>query len=556
MTSSLNLTADSSPVWNQIKNDLISKQIIGLDNQTLQHIENIFSIHTKDFFDRLENCEMPSGLKTEIKKLTVIHSKLNHFREKMTGNQHCNDDTLSKLTEVLKDFLEGKNNYGGFQERMRLFNNQSMLHKRFEMNQPVHESVLTDALRYIKDHVEKININDYFSFKLDEEIDETNAKIVMENFLSIDNNFLNLKLFFDSIKDPSSLPQIYFNENENAHLNEITQQAASLANRLKQKYQNEFAAHNWHGNLSFQRIIWQDKIFQKAIQQPLLLKYIIKSKLDPFFNAIFYGIKSNRLSFLLSSVPNWYSVPDLGFEWKFSQESGLGDIPMKNEQPRKICLKSLDRVKNGFKNIESLLIEMKKKEILIDEFIQNHPEATAALKISRNAIANNISVDKHDLNLSLLCTEEDMLKNEAEKLISNSTISQLLQAFHFIIDTSEKAFQLTKGNSETANLLSLGMQTNEIMKYYDKVLQFHDNQDELCFGYGIISHALDPRHLAAALHYDSKFIKDLMDRMQVNESSQAANYIKIRLQQVIELIIEKRENLGCNLDMIIQGLSG
>lgn len=252
----------------------------------------------------------------------------------------------------------------------------------------------------------------------------------------------------------------------------ILKKCIYLKGHLSRKYNDEFSLRNWHGNLSLQRIVWQDHLFAAAIQQPLMIKYILATQVTPLFDALFYGLK---------------------------------DISRANI-------------------IKSALLP---------------------------GITDEKKVDGLTCNRSC---EDDQLKNDIDDLISNSTIPQLVRGFKNLINSSESAAAVAEGSSHTARLMTLAIETSEIMKHYELVMKFHNNQDDLCLGYGTISHALDSRHSAAALHCDSDKIEELVNRIQRNENPFAAFLIKARLEQVIALVIEKREELNYQLEEIMQAL--
>ena len=290
----------------------------------------------------------------------------------------------------------------------------------------------------------------------------------------------------------------------------------------------------WHGRLSHQRILWQDESFVQAIQNPLIVKVILaraaqkgESSLGgqhTLSSLLLYGLKSNRISYLSTVTPNWNFKPHVeGITW-----SGLRIMTLrteKDEVPRKVQPVYVENIKKGLKTLQQVLISL-------PPFPENSDTAELQ-KISDQ--------------------------------ISKASFSNLLKIIQVLIKDRKTAENLVRGVAgHSTDLGSMNSQCLEVMTEYKNLLAYHKGDHAAVLGYGLVSHALDARHLAAASYFlnsgepineslleSQEILRELIQSASAESfDPEARDLIKIRLQQIIQLIVDDREKLNIPLSAV------
>lgn len=303
----------------------------------------------------------------------------------------------------------------------------------------------------------------------------------------------------------------------------------ALHKKLEATHGEEFKNQEWHGRLSFQRILWQDPDFVKAIGDPAVLKFILwngdsfKIQGNDIRGLMLYGLGANRLSYLTSVTPNWMTLPDAGI----NQAYLLGINSTAKGGPISSTM------------TETYLEDLKKALDTFMSVIDVSPPQPSTI----------------------------------HQQIDSASVSDLLAVFKNVINDDKKAKDLiyVPGNPSTEPK-AMARQTYEGMANYESLLALHEQDHAAVLDYGLISHVLDARHLAATIyisqHPDSafkaelesltstqnptyqegiqkgeKYMNTFLQAAQNDEKSYEAACLKIRLQQMILLILEKTPKL-------------
>jgi hypothetical protein len=339
-----------------------------------------------------------------------------------------------------------------------------------------------------------------------------------------------------TLEFPPKIPSINFTDDERNKLAESIKAVQELEEHIYNEYGNELSNLGWHGRLSHQRILWQDESFVQAIQNPLNVKVILaraaqqeESSLGEqhtLSSLLLYGLKSNRISYLTTVAPSWCFKPHLeGITWSKLAKMALNIE--KDELPRKVQPAYVENVKKGLKTLQQVLT-----------------------------------------SLPPLPEDPDMVELQTiSDQISKASISDLLKIIPMLIKDREIAENLVRGVAgHSTDLGSMNTQCLEVMTEYRKLLAYHKGDHAAVLGYGLVSHALDARHLAAASYFlnsgepiDQQLMESqetLRELLQSAESldPEARDLIKIRLQQIIQLIVENRKKLNIPLNAISQVL--
>lgn len=337
-------------------------------------------------------------------------------------------------------------------------------------NRLISEQVKSNVISCFKDPEFKAELNKNEALYLkNQEVkkgQESKVALIENELKSLDTDYLNLSL---SCNYPMKVPEILLNQDEKQKIDQAFAKVEELEKNLLNKYETEFESFNWHGRTSFQRIIWQDEGFLDAVQDPLVLKAILiranqnkepqLGKAGPLSQLMLYALGSNQISYLLTTTPNFYRKPsnDTGATWGHLRDMRIHYD--KGEDPREV---SLERLQSANKALASL------KEILAPHF-----PSVSHLEDSKKI--------NHD--------------------IMKMSVSELIEKFGTEIDTDQKIRGLTySAAGDTTRPNRMAGQCFEVMLNYDKLLKFHDGDHSKVLGYGLVTHALDAKHLAAALY--------------------------------------------------------
>lgn len=333
---------------------------------------------------------------------------------------------------------------------------------------------------------------------------------------------------------PMVIPEIKLSQDELDQMSTVEEKIQEFEEYLSIKYKVDFSTggFNWHGRISLQRLLWQDEKFLELIQDPLAVKVILnraQEKKEKVWKAgttisglMFYGLSSQRLDYLTTAAPNWYNAPQVdNIDWKILK-AFTKLIPETSEHPHILTNKYLENLSKSLSTIQAVLASEKKDFISPENILYKEVDSASSIK----------------------------LLNSFYVMISD---------FHKINDFTQSAAPLT----DYPNMLK---QCLSIMTNYDKLLEHHHGDHGSVFGYGIISHGIDARHLAAgiyALENDpahpyllayaegAKALSNLIMAVKDGSLPQKDHLLfKIRLQQILTLIIDESAKLDLNLENI------
>ena len=303
----------------------------------------------------------------------------------------------------------------------------------------------------------------------------------------------------------------------------INKKLTELKSHLKKTYEYEFDNLQWHGNASFQRILFHDNYFIELISDPqegaLIIKTIIAqcSENTHIYKLFIYGIESNWPSFLASTAPNLMRSPS-DIEWDYTPSdiwtdptyTSMHTASHKSENPQEYRINlsedKLEKIKLALINIRETFNQCPQKPVT--------------------------SVESPDFNILHKASFPQLLK-AFRKLISADNIEQLI---HPCIsqNMANECFDLLAG-------------------LYHPLLKKHKEEPHEILTYGHISHALDSKHIAGAYYkiFDTSYdpfsdhtkqgkenFTTLFTNAQENPDSPTAELLAIRFKQVFKLMLD------------------
>jgi hypothetical protein len=360
------------------------------------------------------------------------------------------------------------------------------------------------------------------------------ARPIGTTMTELENQYADLGPMAHSITSSKKMPKVSLSANESKEFGKAQKKVKELESHLLKKYGSDFASVGWHGRTSFQRIVWQDPKFVKAIQDPLVVKAIFINAANKqegnlagntLSNLMLYGLGGNRLSYLISVSPNWDSKPS-GVTWDKLSDMGL--LSAKSETPRKVS----------------------------SEYLEDVGKALASLK---NVLSSSSGISS---------VEASPQVSTINRQINNASLSDLLNAFTQLVNDDTKIRGITLGVAGPSTEPNrMAGQCYEVMSTYSQLLELNKGDHAAVLGYGLVSHALDARHLAAALYVSanpaSSYVKQIQDRygdkleegkqalMQLIDDAkngkldeEASNLLKVRLQQIMTIVASSTDKLG------------
>jgi len=259
----------------------------------------------------------------------------------------------------------------------------------------------------------------------------------------------------------------------------------------------------WHGALSHHRIFWQDEKFLEAIKDPNVVKQILRRTSQHQFaqyttlsSALIYGLSSNSLGYLFSAAPNWYSRPS-DVNWPQLRDM---NVPITNQESKS---RTIDQ-----KNVESY-------------------------KSALDSIANVFEVKKN-----------------TQKVTQKSNTTLLDEVSKLIKDEKSAGALVAGGAGASTELGRMYSQCYEVMDGFSDLLKKHKGDYSAALGYGLVSHALDARHLAAAIYglksgiiFEERLNKgrenfrNFIEAVKTNKLTppEANVLMNMRLQQILKL---------------------
>ena len=310
-----------------------------------------------------------------------------------------------------------------------------------------------------------------------------------------------------------------------------------LEQRLHERYGYDFGEVGWHGRSSHQRIVWQDQEVLRRLANPYVMHAIVargqaSDEMDlgggtTLSRVLLDGLAYHRPSYLLSATPNWPVKPLVsGVHWE-----RLSDMIPRRERaeiPRVINAGFLRLAEAGLRGVQQALLEV----------ATSQPVANA-------------------------------LWSAIDEASSRSMIDALMN----LLDERQAALLVAGVAGDSTNLDRMSGQCLEVMSEYEALLQANNNRHERVLGYGLVSHALDAKHLAAVMihclklgHTTYRLITDTVPRDAIERllegaasgslGDTATALMRVRLQQVTRLVADKHQQLGVSPAKIAASLSG
>ena len=303
-----------------------------------------------------------------------------------------------------------------------------------------------------------------------------------------------------------------------------TTQSMQLKDHLLTKYGADFKADGWHGYTSLGRLIWQDEKFITMVSaNPLILVAFIVDEKEfsetSLGGILLAGPGRQEIAYLATVAPNWRKVPK-NFTWDLHVMALTN--PVTEETPFQPNLEFLNQ-------------------------FQKMMEAISLMFVPKPLEENPVSASM--------------------AWVENASIPDLLAKYEECVSTTVLAQTITYSSAGNSTLpWNMAEQCFEVMYSYKQIYEHHKNDTDP-MGYGLVSHALDVRHLAAALYFVNnqeslskekpwramfnknrehllvgiQNFKHLIERMQgTTTPSTDCELFKIRLQQLLKLTMSKQ----------------
>ena len=298
----------------------------------------------------------------------------------------------------------------------------------------------------------------------------------------------------------------------------------SLEDELIVRYGTAFQRLSWHGPTSLQRIVWQDAYALELLADAEIVQGVAKlflreqeSSMGPVMTlgrAIFAGLAGNRPSYLLTASPNWALRPRaLGVTFE-----RLRDMSVPN-------------------------LEQGEPFIVTDELLDAGAQVICAIQTALFA-QGTPCVPQQDQELW-----------DAAQIASTATLTRGVSR---LLSLEQASLLMQSGNPSTS-ICRMAGQCIEVMHYYDAMLAHFDQAHERVLGFGLVSHALDAKHLVATLVKGEELAErpgldmqtgfDAFRHLVLNADNerlgQTANALmRVRFQQVFQVLTDQRDRLG------------
>lgn len=236
-----------------------------------------------------------------------------------------------------------------------------------------------------------------------------------------------------------------------------------LENGLRHRYGAEFADPGWHGPTSFQRLVWQDSRTVAAFARPDAVRALLRRRADgsepvlapdvTLSGTLIGGLLRNRPSYLLTASPNWRRRP--------------APVPFDHLEDMAVG----DRLQHA-----PFLVEEAKLE------------ATRAAALCVLGCADETS-------------GAETIETEAAfpKALRSASPAALLSALERLCTPALAASLMTGSDNPSVTLPRMNSQCLEVMAHYENLVAACGGDHARALGYGLVSHALDAKHLIAVL---------------------------------------------------------
>ncbi len=319
--------------------------------------------------------------------------------------------------------------------------------------------------------------------------------------------------------------QAIFDKAEKEKQKDAIAQVKALTTHLCKRYNLDFQNDGWHGYTSLGRVIWQDEEFIRLItKNPFILVALVLGDQNlsegSLGGILLAGPGRQELAYLATVAPNWIKAPQT-FTWKLNVMNPH-NMPLQ-ETPFHPTLEYLNHFKEMLVGISQTL-----------------------------ALAESIEKDSFDASMTW---------------VESASVIELLDKYKQCVTDTKLAQEITYSTAGDSTLpWNMAQQCFEVMYTYREIYEHHKS-DSTSMGYGLVSHALDARHLAAALYFINKkeTLKEesnwsamyhknyqgslgvgitnftsMIERMKSDTASpEDQELFKIRLQQLLKLVISK-----------------
>jgi len=311
----------------------------------------------------------------------------------------------------------------------------------------------------------------------------------------------------------------------------------AMERRLAAVHGHAFRALKWHGRTSLQRIVWQDAEVMTALASEDLARAVLSrvgSELDlgggtTLSGALMGGVSINRPSYLLTVCPNWRLRPRADGV-AFDRLSDMSVPDAEQLQPWMVC----------------------------PLFLCRGAEALASLQrvVARDGPGES---------------EEERTTRGLWCAVDESTTASVFAAVPALLDERRARLLVDDPDNPSTALERMNGQCLEVMASYADLVRAHGGRHERALGFGLVSHALDAKHLLAALvfglglghihnpHVDGdRAVRALRELMEGAVSgavgSVAATLLRVRAWQILRLIVDHRARLELSAPDIVRAL--
>lgn len=281
---------------------------------------------------------------------------------------------------------------------------------------------------------------------------------------------------------------------------------------IETRYGDELIKPEWHGYTSFQRVYWQDPDFLKLLTSPSAVKWLINN-FDPnseefdLSSFLVYGLKDNVISYLATASPNWEAKPQslMSCDCRTMESKIQQSFP-----PRRMDEENVILFNNALETV---------------------------YQVFKEAIDKDIS----ELNLDYYhCLNEA----DTEKLFN--VIWKLCKKSAKIDNVRGLVIRSVQGKSSSSKQWwQLHDQSLDVMKHYNHLLEACNNDHAAALSYGLISHALDARHLLTIIYknyWDVEMEREEMlpevirNGMTGILGAEVEFLVRARLKQILEIL--------------------
>ncbi|MFG2525165.1 hypothetical protein [Streptomyces sp. NPDC048527] len=308
----------------------------------------------------------------------------------------------------------------------------------------------------------------------------------------------------------------------------------TLHDLVAERYRHHFAALAWHGRTSHMRMVWQDAEVQEALLNPDQADALAADALadsgppSRLAALLLAGIAENRPSYLLTAAPNWRCRPALASP-AWSRLSDM-EAPPDTRPPMLVGDHAVPRGLTAVQHFGAALAA-----------------SPAAALASRESGAD-------------ACTE-------FSSVLDHATVSSLVGAINILLDEPRARLLVCGVAGASTELNRMSGQCLEVMTGLPALLAAHRGDHAAVLGHGLVSHALDAKHLIAAIVLALKLGQHSYRRVTTSDGALvlaglldgaadgsigrlASDLMRARLRQSVRLIVDRRRDLEIEPDRI------